>query len=201
MPNWCSNEMAVYGPRDELVKFAELIKKARETARETKHWELYDVFALAGFDDEGMDKLGWSRGYFDGDVPEIESKDGTDFIQVSFETAWSPMCEAWDALLRRRFPNLKQVTCAVESGCDVYVNTDVDGLFFPWTICVDAGYENSVFGDFYPDSYNTREDALHRVNEWLGESFDSLEEAEEYVLADKYGNGDNWFNVHEFHSY
>lgn len=199
MPNWCSNEMVVYGPRSELVKFVELIKKARETAKETKHWELYDVFSLAGFNEEEMDKLGWSRGYFDDDVPEIESKDGIDFVQVSFETAWSPMCEAWDELLRRRFPNLKQVTCAVECGCEVYVNTDVDKLFFPWSIFVDAGYDNSVFGEYYDGYCDTREEALHKVNEWLGKQFDSLEEAEEYVLADE--DGDNWFNVHEFYSY
>lgn len=199
MPNWCSNEMAVYGSRDELVKFVELIKKARETAKETKHWELYDVFSLAGFDDGEMDKFGWSRGYFTNDSLDIGNKDGRDFVDVSFETAWSPMCEAWDELLRRCFPNLKQVTIAVECGCEVYVNTDVDKLFFPWTICIDAGYENSVFGDFYEDSYVTRADALHNVNEWLGKSFDSLEEAEEYVLADE--DGDNWFNVHEFYAY
>ena len=199
MPNWCSNEMAVYGSRDELVKFVELVKKARETAKETKHWELYDAFALAGFDDEEMDKFGWSRGYFTiGDI-DIGNKDGMDFVDVSFDTAYSPMCEAWDELLRRSFPDLKQVTIAVEEGCDVFVNTDVDGLFFPWTLYLDAGYGNSVFNDFYDGSYKTREEALHKVNEWLGKQFDSLEEAEEYVLADE--DGDNWFNVHEFYNY
>lgn len=49
------------------------------------------------------------------------------YIRLEFDSAWNPMKEAYD-ILASRF-DLEMVFMAEESGCDLYYNTDENGLY------------------------------------------------------------------------
>lgn len=134
MPNWCYNQMVVYGSPTEIKDFHDKLSKAKEKGDKLNTWHLYQIYEEFGYKKEEIlesDSNGYIRGYFDSiDDIEVESKDVW-FFRLEYESAWSSMYEGFDWLLSRHYKTLKQVTLAEEMGLEVYINTDTKGKFFP----------------------------------------------------------------------
>lgn len=66
-----------------------------------------------------------------------------DHILIEGENAWGPQTDSLDGLMRR-YPELAYEVFAEEPGCEVYINTDVDGNFFTTRYSID--YDLDEFG-------------------------------------------------------
>lgn len=132
MPNWCSNSMVVYGSPTEIKDFYSKVKLAIQRGNENKHWHLYEIYAVFGYEENEVlssSDNGYIRGSID-DVTEIVNNDDESYFTVYYESAWSSMCEGFDWLLEHNYKTLKQVTLAEECGCEYYINTDKEHKFF-----------------------------------------------------------------------
>ncbi len=207
MPNWCSNSMTVYGPKDDVVKFVQTVKDGIANAGEYN--QLYSTFLAAGFSKGEMDALhDFSRGYYTEERPEVETDSDGAHVELHFESAWSPLCDSWDALLRRFFPTLKQVTIAEECGCEIYVNTDAEGRFYPERYYVDACVEGKDGESYISDfecAFETLGEVLATVNRWLAGNgfgpFDSIDDVKEWFEGRSEDHECEFFHLYEYSNY
>lgn len=210
MPNWCSNAMTVVGPKDDIVKFIDHINRSCDHSKETGHWELYDIFADLGYvnEDGDIDCADWTRGYLTDDggdygLDQSPTGNGEYCAQFHFETAWGPMCDAWDTLLNEHFPTLRQYTIAEECGNDVYVNTDKEGIFYDEKLAVD-GYcakTNRYTSDYGVGGIgrSSEKDALDAINYAFRKDFKTLKEAKRF--AEQLDDDDSFLNIEEYCGY
>lgn len=133
MPNWCQNSMVVYGSPTEIKDFYNRLIKAKESARKENEWDLYAIYKSFGYASKFVlesDSCGYIRGNIE-EIQEIENNNEEEaHFLVLYESAWSSMFEGFDWLLEKHYNTLKQVTLAEECGCDIYINTDLNGKFF-----------------------------------------------------------------------
>lgn len=151
MPNWCSNSVVVYGPEKEVLKFYKNFVKAYEQALVNKHWSTYELYVVHGYDDEFItsDKSSYIRGsLYDPEktliYSEVKDSKLIYWCILYFETAWAPMYDGLKLLIENNYEELKFVLLAEECGSAIYVNTDVDHMFFNDKYCVysdDGGSE------------------------------------------------------------
>jgi len=124
MPNWCNNSIAFYqddGGNDMLDAFFSDIQKYQDyidpgTGNPSDwvgHW-----LQSSRVDTNTL----YCRGFF------YNCELCADHVRVDIETAWAPLPEVYDIMAEKY--NLSYVYIAEEPGCEVYVNTDVDGRFF-----------------------------------------------------------------------
>ena len=149
MPNWCGNTMVVMGDYNELKDFQQKLLHARQVADELKNWHLYQIYEEFGLkNEEVLERSDYIRGYFT-DIEKTISltSNGTKYFKVWYESAWGPMIEGFDFLLSH-YKTLKQYTIAEECGCEVYINTDTTGEFFPEKYCLDV----EDVDIYYPES-------------------------------------------------
>ena len=203
MANICSNESVVYGPKEDVARFVSDVEAACE---KSEYRSFYDVFQTLGFSEEELDNKVFLNGAcFEQDKFELERKDEDCwFVKFWYDTRWSPAYEALDELLSRFYPTLKEVTIAEEPGCEVYVNTDDEALFFDTQYDLDGAAcgkythdEDSWFAD--------KESALNYLNDFQRRNgmpeFESLEKAEEWYGDESHNpNEDEEFflHVHEY---
>lgn len=202
MANICSNTTAVYGPKEDVERFLSDVKAACE---KSKNRSFYEVFQTLGFPEEELEnKVFVNGGYFQEGF-ELEKKDEDCwFVKFSYDTRWSPAYEAFDELLKRLYPNLKEVTIAEEPGCEIFINTDDEALFFDTQYDLDGAACGKYTHD--EDSYFADEEsALGYLNDFQRRNgmpeFESLKEAEEWYGDESHNpNPDEEFflYVHEY---
>lgn len=184
MANICSNVMAVYGPREDLDKFLKCVKDAVTEMGKPGNGRGFEkeFFLRCGYAEDELKKL-YGFGPMDlwGDPQFFNARRGRPaHVKLWFGTCWSPVYESWDALLKRSFPTLKEVTLAEESGCDVYVNTDSEGLFFDERFYVCGEYDGKSFLDRDEHIFPDEKSALAAINDWTGMRFESLDEVRKW---------------------
>ena len=162
MPNWCSNNMVVYGSPTEVKDFRQKCLNAIANAKVTKNWGLYEIYVQFGYEkDEILNshKLEYNRGHIE-DVSNLHYVDEkTLCFNVYYESAWSPMIDGFNYLLANHYDTLRQVTLAEEGGCDIFINTDTQHRFF------DEKYY--VYVEDYDTYYLTCEEEVCKViNAW-----------------------------------
>lgn len=170
MPNWCSCSMAVTGPQDELLRFKgfveECVRKANTPDEEgNKRWSLWQVFNDAcGFD---PCEVAGDCGYNRGEITYVSMEDfPRPHVLIDYDSAWSSMVEGWDAILKAKFPSLKEVTRAEEEGCDYFINTDKDREFFKESVFLRIDSERCDI-ECLEDYYESVRDALDAAQECL----------------------------------
>ena len=184
MANICSNSTIIYGPKEDVERFVKDIKAAFD---KTEYKTLEKVFEALGChmkeSDVGAFNIDRASLYKD-EKFDLKEKEGRWYVQLDYESAWSPAYEGIDAMLKELYPTLKQVTWAEEGGCQIFINTDDEGFFFPERFEVDASVCNKYTLDEGHALVVDREDALGVINhlhERAGlKKFDTLEEAEEW---------------------
>ena len=125
MPNWCSNSVAFYsdesGSNALLIAFhADILKYLNyiepDTGRRSDwvgHWL-------------ESNKIDTSNMYCRGFLQSCELYDS--HVLIDMDSAWGPLPEVWDKMAEKY--NLSYVYISEESGCEVYVNSDVEGRYF-----------------------------------------------------------------------
>lgn len=184
MANICSNSTIIYGPKEDVERFIKDIKSAFD---KTEYKTLEKVFEALGCHMKESDvsafNIDGASLYKDEDFA-LKEKDGRWYVQIDYESRWSPAYEGIDAMLKELYPTLKQVTWAEEGGCQIFINTDDEGFFFPERFEVDASVCNKYTLDEGHALVVDREDALGVINhlhERAGlKKFDTLEEAEKW---------------------
>lgn len=90
------------------------------------------------------------------------------WIKIGTETAWTPQVEdIVGRLLEDYYPDLRYEFIAEESGCEIYINTDISGRFFTDRYKID--YDISEIDPKYCDTeyFDNDKDLLDRFKEIL----------------------------------
>ena len=200
MPNWCVSSTAIYGNEEQVKELWSIIEKETSEERTIKtpnswgqDW-LGNIFYYFYNDKEIEKKNIRCRGSFI-DKTFGEDEQGS-FIMLTYETAWSPNYDSWEQLFADFFPDLKQVTRSEECGCEIYINTDIEGRFFPDKYVLDCCYQ----GDYYNDYFASDEELLKYIKENFGEEFKSVKQLQEdQVFQESFNVEDSdFFNLHQY---
>lgn len=142
---------------------------------------LYELASDFGLSKEYISSITSDYSPFRGDVIDIDAKS----YRIYQNDAWVPHVAVWRAICKKAYNNdISFVYKAEEFGCDVFVNTDETGLFFPETIVCD--YDTGCCNDVV--YFTTETDFI----KWFNETFDCnvrTIDAAKIVSAEKYEDG------------
>lgn len=174
MPNWCSTEMVIAGPKEEIQNVHVLINhwmdKAYEDKTNKRHyrWLGYIVEGAAlALDGEFYASRGWLT---DMDMP-CKGDNDTWELNISYESAWTPCSELWDAMVKKYAPHCDVYWYAEETGCEVFLTNDKNQKYFDfdYVIVMDELPENhplvKLFGDD-PMVYLTKKELEVKLNKF-----------------------------------
>lgn len=144
------------------------------------------------------------RGSIDDDFAEYNSNDELEGVILYCQTAWGPKFESFELMIHEKYPGLKTVCLAEEPGCEVYFNSDTEGIRFLEKYIVSTEDDT-----YYPQ---TEAELLKLIDELTGLEFDSAEKllaADDDYLLENYkkmndiseDDGDAYISIHEFTSY
>ena len=112
-------------------------------------------------------------------------------LELSYESAWNPINETLDEILAQYLPHIKQVTLAEEAGCDVFLNTDIEGKYFKDKYYLDLTITGEVEGrkEEYNDQkyYETLEGVIEELKaffyfyDFKDKPLTTLQEVEEVI--------------------
>ena len=110
MPNYCSNSITITGEEAQLAQLAEQLRSDETTIMER----------LLPTPKSVMEGQGWYQWCLDNwgtkwDMVELTSEYDLDYIELSYETAWTPNIPFWE-LISARFPELTMVHHYREDG-------------------------------------------------------------------------------------
>ena len=171
MPNWCDNSVVVYGNEEEVKYFYNLMKQVQENVKVSKHWWTYEMLIAHGYkQDEILQGPFYVGGSLDC-VDDIDN-DGKDFyIRFYLTTRWSPFIPGLKKLMQH-YLSLKFVCVAEEPGCEIYINTDIEGKFFDDRYCLyddEEGTEyfdsDSELFDYVKDKYGYEISAVSELHD------------------------------------
>lgn len=139
MPNWCSTEMVIAGPKEEIKNLHVLIlhwmNKAEEAKDNKRHYKwlgyLLEGAALA-LDGETYACRGWLS---DMDVP-YQGTGNTWELRLSYESAWTPCTELWDAVVKKYAPHCEAYWYAEEPGTELFLTNDTHQKFFDFSYVI-----------------------------------------------------------------
>ena len=124
MPNWCGNSVAFY-QKNQGTTMIEAFYADIQKYQHYKDPETNDSSSWVGhwLESNRVDtKNLYARGYINN--CELHS----DHVRIDMETAWGPLTEVWDLMADKY--DLAYVYISEEPGCEVYVNTDIVGMYF-----------------------------------------------------------------------
>lgn len=205
MPNWCYNTTFIYGDKKQLEEFWNVIEKEiikGGKGLKTNSWDnlwLGNIF-LHFYNEEEANKLGlvFRGAFLDLDDESLYYNREKGFIQMKYETAWSPNIESWEQLLYDFFPKLKHATEAEESGMGIYVIKDDEKLFFNDKYVLDA----LINDDFYTEYFSKDEDLINFVNNEFNKNYKSIKELlEDKNWVEEIENNNGYFLLNEFEDY
>ena len=123
MPNWCSNNLSIYGKQEDMKKLMEvitvsedeysLLEKLYPTPEELNIGNVsmtpdeqqianFEKFGYKSWYDWRIDKWGtkWPESDLNIGQDYTENNDGTSVIAFNFESAWSPPIEAFNEICK-----------------------------------------------------------------------------------------------------
>jgi hypothetical protein len=110
MPNWCSNGITISGEEAQLAQLAELLKADEATIMERLVPTPEEVMANSGWYQWCLENWGTKW-----DMCELSADYEEGFIELAYETAWSPNIPFWETI-SARFPELSMVHHYKEEG-------------------------------------------------------------------------------------
>ncbi len=201
MPNWCNTTYAIYGNSEsEIQEIKDFFDNVLQTPLEcfmgygdaSKNWA-GRLLLSAGIDPDNISCRGFIQ-YVD-DIEEGCSD--LYYVKIEQEDAWGPVPDVYDLLLSEHFnnyPDLGYFYIAEEPGCEVYINTDTEGLIFTdhWYVefrkkgeCIDTEYYES----------GEEKDMLEDINKHVGRTFESIKEVYNFCSTEE---GSDWLSIHKF---
>lgn len=205
MPNWCYNTTFIYGDKEQLEEFWNVIEKEvlkGDKGLKANSWGnlwLGNIF-LHFYNEEEALKLGllYRGSFIEGDENALYYNKEKGFIQMQYETAWNPNIESWEQLLYDYFPKLKHATESEESGMGIYVIKDDEKLFFNDKYVLNA----LINDDFYTEYFSKDEDLIDFVNNEFNKNYKSIQEIEnDKKWIEEIENNDGYFSINKFEDY
>ena len=197
MANYCSNSVAFYSEDNErLDAFRKLMV---ESFRESRHGTVRDFAIKCGYSQEEVIQFTDGRDTFVDIADELSEKEGVFYFIVQTESAWSPNVEVFVKVIREKFNDDFGIEyCSEEPGVAIYINTDVEGFFFPdryyLDSCINNEYETEYFEtkqevlcwikDKFPHAKVNIKTAIHKIES----------EVRKYIDE----NGDDFFTLYQF---
>ena len=209
MPNWCSNNITFYA--DTAAGVQELFKMNKKLLDIDKNSNnLYSVLENHDLDPSHFSCRG-TINYID------EITHGCNSFYIQTETAWSPTAEMWEEI-QNLYPGVSSVFIAEEPGCDYYVNSDEDGLFYAEKYKVDqyySGYLDSKvlsklgYGEkFYNKSFevneyfSSKDEVLGFYSNLVGRLFSNMKHLEDfYSVLSVISDDSYYFGLHKYEPY
>lgn len=177
MPNWCSTDMIIEGPKREVEAFHKnVLKWTSKNYVENdfgKNW-LGNIVVGAGF----SYKLLACRGaitYMDEEITARQDEPGIYYFQVQYESAWTDINGTWETILEKYAPNCEIYYVAEELGNEYFVTNDRDKKYYDDEIIVVSYLEqsnplyqkwNAKFGE---TEYITRQVLKERLTKIFGQ--------------------------------
>ena len=167
MANTCINNITFYSNDKEKI---ERLFKDFHTAyeiRDEKGYRVscaYDLIKNMGYDYEG--KLEFrKRNYLtniSGEIDIVELDEGNLYhFEVCTESAWTPNMQMFKELIKEEpYKGIEMVYLSEEETDDIYVNTDVKGLFYDQRYCVRIYYQDVDDYLFYDDVASVLKQAI-----------------------------------------
>lgn len=188
MANWCDTTIAFYSQDKTQL---EALHTAISNRTREDNW-LGNICIYHGFSPENYSCR--SQVYYIGEMSQ--DKDNYWYFLVDQEDAWDPHTSVWESVLDMYYRKVEFEYRSEEAGCGMFVNSDIEGYYFPERFIVDA-YVKDTEDKFY---INTSAEALSLCKQILHDrSISSLEQArqlgEHFVKKEGY---DGWFNIYEF---
>ena len=175
MANICDTCVAFFSPENDInaVKNGyEILNKSFEKHVEKERFGYLWIGDL--FEDLEIEPTDYMRTsiYYVGEPhighkPSCSECDGS-YFTVDASEAWAANVDAWDKIADKL--GLKYVYCAVEPGCEIFVNTDIYGIAFDF----DYYFENEN-GTWYPVN---EEELVKIFNEEYSTDCSSYEDCE-----------------------
>lgn len=164
MPNWCYNQTVFYGDKN---KQKEIYEKTYEKYL-SQQWSHIDLILKEfGCSKEELDKDFCVRAHIT-DLRLLENGE----LEMSYESAWNPINEILDEILKKYQPQMKQVTLADESGMDVFLNTDIEGKYFTEKYYLDLTItgEDETRKENYNDTkyHDSLESVVNELKDFFG---------------------------------
>lgn len=199
MSNYCSNNIAFYSNDKTLLQ--NLYDIMLDVFNNSKSRSVYDILLKHGYSTEEAQKISDSRDYLAYMEFELTDKRcGYYAFKAETESAWQPNMTTFFYLLQDKYANkISLVYTSEEPGSGVFINTDVDGLFFTDRYKIDCCLDNNYFTDYFTN--------FNEVIEFIQEDYpkadvciyDNPEEIRNKVIT-AYGssNEDNFFYLDRF---
>ena len=181
MPNWCSTNFTFEGEKDEIARFHKRLNQiiSAESVINNENCWLGNVVVGYGFDCKKIP----CRGHIDDVIDDIVIGGDSAYFCLSTTTAWVPLLEMWDFILKGEYPSVSYVYLAIEPGCGIYINTDTSGKHYNEKYLLDLVLPEKVFGkdvDLY-NFYSEKADFSKDVKRITGREFDDVEEIISYI--------------------
>lgn len=137
MPNWCSTNYTIEGPKEELESLKEKIltwtsEKTCPKPEYGNNW-LGNIVLGAGLDKEKTEY----RGYIEC-LDDVCENEDTYTLTFQTETAWTAMNDMWYKILAKYAPHCTLYYSSEEPGCEYFVKNDELGKYYPEDYLVDA---------------------------------------------------------------
>lgn len=187
MANWCLTAYAFYGPKKEIKRLhSRLNDVCKNDYSRTKYSSPNDFGPCWLGNVLAKHHILFSktacRGslYYVSDVAYDSEHDFWTLI-VETSTAWRPMPDMWDMILKKSYPSVKYVYEAEEPSNLLFLNTDTEGLFFPdkYIYSVELPtktdylneYADAPRTEFFEERFSSEEELLNQINKDFEEHF------------------------------
>ena len=211
MANICETAIAFFATAEEYTdKLVDFYNKLTDLKKSKERLPIYfnSVYIAEQF---GIDTkhIEWSCIQ---DISDIEAHGTYRGFKVHQDDKWSPNLEFWDLIIEQEYTTddggrmIDYVYEAEEPGCEIYINTDVDGEFFCDLYKVDAHLPKDLFcGEDMTEYFSSTEDLLDALK-MLAEKILNYNEADDVklenfineYLQNHYPNRGYYLSVHEF---
>lgn len=193
MANYCSNNIAFYS-KDRAV-LQDLFTKINDVLDNTNNHSIYQLILKHGYSEEAAKKITDCRDYITYAEDKLTDLPcGYSYFKIDTESAWQPNMTSFFQLLQDKYHNqISLVYVAEEPGSCIFINTDVDRLFFEdnyrLDYCVNNDYQTEYFAGF--------SEVIDYINEKLPEAkvcvFDTPNQVkdkvhEAYITKETYNN-------------
>ena len=175
MANYCSNNIKVYGENKAIIETCLNQFKGKESGSDLFQNICSEEIIKKERENGNVLFDGRTAVYGIGD--KVEKKGDLYYFDLWIESPWSPIIEDLNNTVHEYISTkISAVGTAEECGMEIYINTDMDGLFF------DDRYGYDDFeGKFDAQNFSSEEDLVNYVNECWKKDFSSYDEIIEYL--------------------
>lgn len=211
MANICETTIAFFATTEKYTdKLVDFYNKLTDLKKSKERFPIYfnSVYIAEQF---GIDAkhIEWSCIQ---DISDIEAHGTYRGFKVYQDDKWSPNLRFWDLIIEQEYTTddgermIDYVYEAEEPGCEIYINTDVDGEFFCDLYKVDAHLPKDLFcGEIMTEYFSSTEDLFDALKTLVGKifNFDESNDVNLKVfindyLKKRYPNSDYYLSIHEF---